>query len=277
MKASFLISIIFLLFLNSYSQNVDYSRLEMKKDYLGNYLLYLKGGTELFTGTAERKWPNGKTENTDQYYKGKRDGKCISYSANGNISSVINYKDGNYGGEMIYYYDNGNIESENNYCNGIRDGKEITYFYSGKICSYSNYKNGKITGTSTYWYENGTKNWEYTYNKGKPEKSFRWDTSGNIINESYYSNDGYGSFVKSYSWYKNGQKKSEAILINGQMDSTFTVWYENSIIKEIIHYKNGQWNGLWTDYDINGNVISQGEYKNDELVKGDQMYLEIIF
>lgn len=275
MKTSFLISIIFLLNLYSYCQNVDYSQLETKKDYFGNYLLYLKGDTKPFTGTAESKWANGNMENVDQYCKGKRDGKSTSYNADGNISSVKNYKDGNYDGEMIYYYDNGKIESKNNYSNGIMDGEAISYSYNGKIYSYSNYKNGKVVGTSIGWYMNGTKSWEYIYNNGKPEKSLRWDTSGNVVDEGYY--DGKSSFIKAYSWYKNGQKKSEAILINEQMDSTFTVWYESGIIKEIIHYKKGLWDGTWTDYDINGNIISQGEYKNDELIKGDQMYMIVEF
>lgn len=227
MKTSFLISIIFLLNIYSYCQNVDYSQLEMKKDYSGNYLLYLKSDTKPFTGTAERKWPNGNIENFDQYHKGKRDGKSTTYNADGNISSVINYKDGNYDGEMIYYHDN------------------------------------------------GAKNCEYIYNDGKQEKSFHWDTCGNLINESYSNSKNY--YSKLYSWHKNGQKKSEAILINGQIDSTFTVWYESGIIKEIIHYRKGLWNGTWTDYDINGNIISQGEYKDDELIKGDQMYMVIEF
>lgn len=174
---------------DDYSQNTDYSLLEVKKYPQGNWLTYKKGETQPYTGTAEKKYCNKKISN-------------------------------------VYYY-------------------------------------------------KGLKNSEYIYVNEKYEKSCRWDTVGNLINESYYNGD--SSFVKVNSWYINGQKKSEAILINGQMDSTFTVWYENGIIKEIIHYKNGLWNGTWTNYDINGNIISQGEYKNDELIKGDPMCMIVEF
>jgi antitoxin component YwqK of YwqJK toxin-antitoxin module len=248
MRNSFLIIPIILFYFVSYSQNVDYSQLETKKDLSGNWVLFMKGETVPFTGTAEKKYANGNLSNVDNYNKGRLNGTSILYySSNGKISSVTNYKNGIYNGEMTCYYSD------------------------GKIRSFCNYKGGIAADTSVYWYENGKKSYEYIYGKEKNQKSFSWDTSGNLINESYYSSESY--YTKLYSWYKNGQKKSEAILINGQMDSTFTVWYESGIIKETIQYMKGLWNGTWTDYDINGNIILQGEYHDDKLIKGDQMYL----
>lgn len=271
MRALIFIIILFISGFACSGQNNNYSQLESRKNNNGNWLLYKRGDTKPFTGTAEKLYSNGKISNEDEYINGKFDGKSILYFSTGKLSRITYYTDGKYNGETIIYHDNGKIQSKKSYKNGIQEGAEITYFPSGKICSYVFYKEGATTDTATYWYENGKKNIMYVYKNGKMQNYFRWDTIGNILNECYYND--YNSFVKDISWYTNGEKKSESILINGLMDSTFTVWYETGAIKEIIHYSNGEWNGLWTDYDIKGNITSQGEYKNDQLIKGDQMYM----
>jgi putative lipoprotein (rSAM/lipoprotein system) len=257
------------------NKNIDYSLLEIKKDNFGDFLIYKKGETTPFTGTAERRDYKGSISNVDNYIKGLRDGISAAYYSSGNIYSVTNYKNGKYEGDNISYYENGKIQLKGKYHNGTRDGVITQYYYNGKINSYEKYKDGIAVDTSTSWYDNGMKMSEYINIKENDYNYLRWDTSGYLMDKGNRHKDITNYIL--YSRYKTGQKKSEAFLVNNQMNNSFTIWYESGAIKEIIHYKNGEWNGTWTDYDINRNIISQGEYKNDKLIKGDQMHMIVEF
>jgi len=106
---------------------------------------------------------------------------------------------------------------------------------TGKWLSYKKGDKKPFTGTTFFLYRNTNKIRDrYFYKKGIIEKTIEWDTSGNITNENHVSKD--STFDIINTWYNKHKKKSEAFLINGKMDSTFTVWYANGMLKETIHY-----------------------------------------
>ncbi|MDP7554458.1 MAG: hypothetical protein QF447_07690, partial [Candidatus Thioglobus sp.] len=53
----------------------------------------------------------------------------------------------------------------------------------------------------------------------------------------------------SYSYYENGQIKSEVIYKDNKRDGKWTKWYENGQLKKVIIYKDG-------------NLVSQTKYYN---------------
>ena len=71
---------------------------------------------------------------------------------------------------------------------------------------------------------------------------------------------------KSY-FHSNGKKKFDENWKDGERDGLFTQWYENGQKKGEGKYKNGKEDGLQTDWYRNGEKKSEGTFKDGELVK----------
>ena len=102
-------------------------------------LYYLKDSDVPFTGKV--------SEGKDRLYylNGKQDGKWISFYKNGNIKSIINWKDGKLNGKSIEYYKNGNLM-------GFSDAEGLKMYYDdGQLLMSSTYS----TGETILYHENG--------------------------------------------------------------------------------------------------------------------------
>ena len=90
-------------------------------------LYYLKDSDVPFTGKV--------SEGRDRLYylNGKQDGKWISFYKNGNIKSIINWKDGKLNGKAYEYYENGKVLREETYVNGEANGPAKSYHENGKV------------------------------------------------------------------------------------------------------------------------------------------------
>ena len=110
---------------------------------------YLKDSDTPFTGKV--------SEGKDRLYylNGKQDGKWISFYKNGNIKSIINWKDGKLNGKYIIYENNGMKSTETVY----KDGKENGYYYlyntNGTYRTKGAYVMGKPVGEWEYYDKNG--------------------------------------------------------------------------------------------------------------------------
>ena len=62
-------------------------------------------------------------------------------------------------------------------------------------------------------------------------------------------------------YWPNGQKRIEAHYKNGELDGLETEWHENGKKKSEHHYKNGVKDGLWTDWS-NGQKRMEAHYKD---------------
>ena len=85
-------------------------------------LLYVKGETEPFTGTAFLSFANGSKSEVTPYVDGKINGTEINYYENGSKYGVTPYVDGKINGKQVWYNENGSKSAEYVFENG----KEIS-------------------------------------------------------------------------------------------------------------------------------------------------------
>jgi antitoxin component YwqK of YwqJK toxin-antitoxin module len=108
--------------------------------------------------------------------------------------------------------------------NVTKDGKWSYYFLNGNISAEEHYNNGLMTGVWKGFYDNGKLNYEIDFATGKAV---------------YY--------------YENGNKQSEGKMLPGMVkDGKWTGWFENGTVNYDGTYVNGQKDGDWNFYNLQG-------------------------
>jgi len=92
-------------------------------------------------------------------------GECISAHKNGELKSIMRYKEGVDDGEWRFYYNNGQLETIGWFDNGKRINEWRYYFKNGALKFSVNYLNGVKEGRSLAFDSLGTKLFEGIYKK----------------------------------------------------------------------------------------------------------------
>ena len=266
---------------------------------------------------------------TDIYYKleDSHTLRKVDYE-NGLLRIYFIYnKDGIPDGESVEYYEEGNIESIVHFRNNIVEGLTITYYENGSIDEEVNYKNNKMNGEAKSYDENGKLNGrtifkddikleedvykeneilKNTFKNGELVKQdictlngtlkerrilngdeMEYSTfypNGNvkqkilakdkiIIKEQIYARSGNimsnsffsdGKPVTEYfEYYPDGKLFRKISTINKMLNGDSIEYYPNGNIKEKTHFINNKEEGEHFFYDKNGNLIKTDIYKND--------------
>ena len=266
---------------------------------------------------------------TDIYYKleDSHTLRKVDYE-NGLLKTYFIYnKDGIPDGESVEYYEEGNIESIVHFRNNIVEGLTITYYENGNIDEEVNYKNNKMNGEAKSYDENGKLNGrtifkdnikleedvykeneilKNTFKNGELVKQDICDLNGTlkerrilngnemeystfypngnvkqkilakdkiIIKEQIYARSGnimYNSFfsdgkpvIEYFEYYPDGKLFRKISTINKMLNGDSIEYYPNGNIKEKTHFINNKEEGEHFFYDKNGNLIKTDIYKND--------------
>ncbi|WP_454953461.1 toxin-antitoxin system YwqK family antitoxin [Fusobacterium hwasookii] len=183
---------------------------------------------------------------TDIYYKleDSHTLRKVDYE-NGLLKIYFIYnKDGIPDGESVEYYEEGNIKSIIPFRNNIVEGLTITYYENGNIDEEVNYKNNKMNGEAKSYDENGKLNGRTIF---KDDIKLEEDVyKENEILKNTFKN---GELVKQDICTLNGTLKERRILNGDEME--YSTFYPNGnvkqkiltkdkiIIKEQIYARNG--------------------------------------
>jgi antitoxin component YwqK of YwqJK toxin-antitoxin module len=248
---------------------VDGRRLERRRDGLH----YFKGVS--YTGIAVVKRANGQKESEITYKDGQKESE-ITYK-DGQKESEITYKDGN-PVTAIVWKSNGEKCPDTNLVNG--NGIVCKYWDNGKKESEITYKDGRKHGLETWWYKDGQMKSEITYKDGEMDglNTTRHDNDLKASNTNHrWSEVTYKGGKKHgpYTLYvrhggrrtdqdENGEKDEGGAYKDGEMDGLWTEWYMDGRKYKERTYKNGRLHGLSTTWHINGQKESEGIFKDDE-------------
>ncbi|WP_339121431.1 toxin-antitoxin system YwqK family antitoxin [Fusobacterium nucleatum] len=266
---------------------------------------------------------------TDIYYKleDSHTLRKVDYE-NGLLKTYFIYnKDGIPDGESVEYYEEGNIESIVHFRNNIVEGLTITYYENGNIDEEVNYKNNKMNGEAKSYDENGKLNGrtifkdnikleedvykeneilKNTFKNGELVKQdictlngtlkerrilsgdeMEYSTfypNGNvkqkilakdktIIKEQIYARNGNimsNSFfsdgkpvIELFEYYPDGKLFRKISTVNKMLNGDSIEYYPNGNIKEKTHFINNKEEGEHFFYDKNGKLIKTEIYKND--------------
>jgi len=98
------------------NREIPRQKLERRGGILG--LLYVKGETETFTGTAFLSYANGTKSEVTPYVDGKINGTEINYYENGSEYGVTPFVNGKKDGTQIWYNEDGSLKEEFVFENG---------------------------------------------------------------------------------------------------------------------------------------------------------------
>ena len=219
---------------------------------------------------------------TDIYYKleDSHTLRKVDYE-NGLLKTYFIYnKDGIPDGESVEYYEEGNIESIVHFRNNIVESLTITYYENGNIDEEVNYKNNKMNGEAKSYDENGKLNGRTIF---KDDIKLEEDVyKENEILKNTFKN---GELVKQDICTLNGTLKERRILNGDELE--YSTFYQNGnvkqkilakdkiIIKEQIYARNGNImsNSFFSDgkpvielfeYYPNGNIKEKVHFINDK-------------
>ena len=241
---------------------------------------------------------------TDIYYKleDSHTLRKVDYE-NGLLKTYFIYnKDGIPDGESVEYYEEGNIESIVHFRNNIVEGLTTTYYENGNIDEEVNYKNNKMNGEAKSYDENGKLNGrtifkdnikleedvykeneilKNTFKNGELVKQDICTLNGTlkerrILNEdeleysTFYPNGNVKQkiltkdkiIIKEQIYARNGNIMSNSFFSDGKPVIELFEYYPNGNIKEKVHFINDKEEGEHFFYDKKGKLIKTEIYKN---------------
>jgi len=133
--------------------------------FLFNSCDIIVSGIESFS-TIKEETKKQKREKEDKKFSKsvqKKNGEKKYLYENGNIKSVVNYKDGKKIGTSFTFYKSGEKQYDIPYVDGMKHGKVLWYYKSGKIYRETEYKKGKKSGFQRKYWESGKLKSEMEY------------------------------------------------------------------------------------------------------------------
>ena len=213
--------------------------------------------------------------------KGVLNGDSIKYYEEGNIQSIVPYKNNLVEGLIIRYYENGNIKEEVNYKNDKMNGEAKSYDENGKLNGRTIFKDNIKLEEEVHKENEILKN---TFKNGEVVKQDICSPNGTLKERRVLN----GNEMEYSSFYENGNVKQkiltkDKVIIKEQLyarngnimlNSFFST--DGKPIKEVFeYYPDGKLfrkistmdemaNGDTLEYYPNGNIKKKAFFKNDK-------------
>lgn len=149
----------------------------------------------------------------------------ITYFNNGNIESVIFYKNDVRDGEARFYWENGNLKQDLNYFNGRVTGLVRNYNVNGILIEMYSIENGKREGPATYFDSIGVYINDVFYTEGRID-----------VEEEPLRHSDYGKQELESNREKNVTTKKKKINVNPDQPLPPTIEEERNLEEDPAFY-----------------------------------------
>ncbi len=230
------------------------------------------------------------------YRGGIKDGPRVTYRENETIKE--NFKKDIKQGMAYYYYPDGNIKKTIYYKDGLENGISNVYDITGLIIEIITYKKGFVTnrdkinrydnkqqrhGKWKFFHDDGSLNIVGTYKHGLKHGYFKeYDKDGSLIEAAKYVNGEKQINVSELQvldlkteYYPSGKIKIKATYKDDKPEGVWREYDEEGEIERSFIYKNGvvigegiitdkgEKNDSWREYYDRGDLKAEGNYSND--------------
>nr|HAD53484.1 hypothetical protein [Algoriphagus sp.] len=218
-------------------------------------------------GKYEEFYEDGKVSVQGQYANGMKTGVWKSYFPDGVLFSIGEYRNDVKTGLWKYFNKISVLIAEGEYDLGMENGQWVYYYDGGQLKTVGSYKLGFEDGIWGLFYDNKQLTQEEFWKEGR-----LWNVS------EYKSYDGSKSYDKGtlkdgdgtrITYYVNGKKESEGAYKEGKADGRWIFFHENGRKASEGAMKDGKREGPWRYYNSAGRLEDLINYKNDEIVEGD--------
>ncbi len=205
---------------------------------------------------------DGMLETKISYVENNKNGLEYVFSKSGNLIEEYNNVDNVKQGIASYYYESGELYRQIEFVDNKESGKGYEYAKDGRVITFLNYENGFVRSIEKV----------NRLNKEGNKKGYwvEYWPNGNVKEEGIWSNgvrNGVFKFFKKNSdldrieVYRGGELVEDA-------DEVFMMdirkeYYENGKLKLVGSYKNGSKQGVFREYDQDGNIINSHIYEGN--------------
>jgi len=217
---------------------------------------------------------NGKVSSEGMMKNGKPEGYWKTYYMTGVLKSEGNRKNHILDSTWVFYNNVGDTVKKISYIMGKKTGYMLTYNadrtadieYIGNIISRELYINDKKESTSYYYYNSGKLKSKIEYKNNKRNGTvFEYDESGTIITILNYNK---GTLVE--------REKINRIDEKGLKQGTWREFYADDKIMKEVNYEDDKINGLYKEYDENGDLTLILKYEGGKIVEDNTIEAEDI-
>lgn len=199
------------------------------------------------------------------FAQGRITGKWRITDAKGQKVFEMPYQDGKRDGLAVWFYPGEKMFRRMQFADNVPDGQLVQFDQRGKITRKEVYQDGKrIENRVTYYRPGNQKHEAKIVLKGRVELNGEdqwWDAkpaelvvTGEDIEQGPIR-----------SWYQNGQAKMIGNLEEGSRVGRFVWWHQNGVKQSMGSYNaQGQKSGQWVWWHENGMKSIMGQYKEDE-------------
>ena len=196
------------------------------------------------------------------YVEDQKNGKELIYSEEGNLLEKYWNINDQKSGEATFYYNTGEVYRTLNFKNNIEEGKGYEYAKDGRIITFLNYQKGyirsiekvnrlnKIGQKKGYWVE--------YWGNSKIKEEGNWTNGVRNGLFKFYNKKGDLDRIEVYRGGELVEDADETIVLDIRKE-----YYEDGTLKIIGSYKDGSKQGVFREYDKEGNIINSYIYENN--------------
>lgn len=137
-------------------------------------------GIEVRHGLARSWYPDGKLHDVCNWVQGKREGRCTTRGADGQVEEEGVYRDDKRQGVWRLHH---GFHEEIRYRNGVPHGRSTRCYENGIVMSSCYYRDGKREGTFISWHPNGIKSSRGSYRNGLRDGLWTWWHDNGVISQ----------------------------------------------------------------------------------------------
>jgi antitoxin component YwqK of YwqJK toxin-antitoxin module len=208
----------------------------------------------------------GKLKSKFEYAFNQKNGCAIIYDSLEHVKTELFYLNDTILNEKIEYYPTGEIKSITNFINGKADGLALEFSKDGDVISEIIYDDGFIKSKIELnrYDSNGNKTgyWRVLYPDGTIQSETTYKEGEIVGYQKLYDKKGRLTELKNYNTIKGKSNGEDVELIQ-----LYKEFYPQTVKPKIVGgFYNGMKQGMFREYDLEGQLINGYIYKNDTLI-----------
>ncbi len=221
-------------------------------------------------GLSDSTWSffdhNGIIKQLSYYEKGLKNGCTITYDSVGVKKEERFYINDTLQNEVLSFYPSGEVKSVTNYEDGIKNKESIEYTIDGEISLEEFYEDGELVDSKEI----------NRYNQENKKEGYwrEYHSNGKLKSEANYSNGKLNGLIKRYNKYGSLESidymSYDSISNNSRelaLIEMYKEFHPNTAIEKLVGGKvNDMKNGLFREYDLEGNIVNGYLYENDTMI-----------